>query len=153
MKPYNLWLKKSCCRPDNEETIQSDLDTFLSEVKRSGVLPEGTLLRNSEVCHATYNNQDTDSRICKPYIPTVFLIQILFSRALAGMTYTWCTPGFTSPKTCWISRPGSGRKYIEDQKTSQHLHHLSCMDHWIGTGTRMSYFKTQESSFKAPTVF
>ena len=61
MKPYNLWMKKSRARPDNEETIQSDLDTFLSEVKRSGVLPEGTVLRNSEVCHDTDNNQVTDS--------------------------------------------------------------------------------------------
>jgi hypothetical protein len=52
LKPYNLWMKKSWSRPDNEETIQTDLDTFLSKVKRSGVLPEGTVLRNDEVCHA-----------------------------------------------------------------------------------------------------
>ena len=61
MKPYNLWMKKSRARPDNEETNQSDLDTFLSEVTRSGVLPEGTVLRNSEVCHNKDNiNQVTE---------------------------------------------------------------------------------------------
>ena len=59
MKPHNLWMKKSWSRPDNEETIQSDLDTFLSEVKRSGVLPEGTVLRNCEVSHTTDNKQAT----------------------------------------------------------------------------------------------
>ena len=63
MKPHNLWMKKS--RTDNEEIIQSDLDTFLSEVKRSGVLPEGTVLRNCDVCLAIHSKQVTDSiRIC-----------------------------------------------------------------------------------------
>ena len=59
MKPHNLWMKKSWARPDNEETIKSDLDTFLSEVKRSGVLPEGTVLRNCEVSPTTHNKQAT----------------------------------------------------------------------------------------------
>jgi len=47
--PHKIWMKKSQAKAAPKESIQTDLESFQTEIKRSGVCPEGTLLRNCEV--------------------------------------------------------------------------------------------------------
>lgn len=49
MKPANVWMKKNKAWPDSEKTIGCNLDSFLAEIKQSGVYPEGTVLANCEL--------------------------------------------------------------------------------------------------------
>jgi len=43
------WLRRAWARPDTKKKMAADLQSFLQEVERSGVHPEGTTLANSEM--------------------------------------------------------------------------------------------------------
>ena len=45
----NMWMKKSMASFDSEKKTRSQLESFLSEIKQTGVSPEGTVLCNCEV--------------------------------------------------------------------------------------------------------
>ena len=51
----NIWRRKNAASFENDKKTRSHLESFLSEIKQSGVTPEGTVLCNCEV------SQDSDS--------------------------------------------------------------------------------------------
>jgi len=49
----NMWMKKSMASFDSDKKTRSHLESFLSEIKQTGVSPEGTVLCN---CETTCSN-------------------------------------------------------------------------------------------------
>ena len=45
----NIWMRKNAASFENDKKTRSHLESFLSEIKQSGVTPEGTVLCNCEV--------------------------------------------------------------------------------------------------------
>ena len=47
--PKNMWMKKSKASFESDKKTRTHLDSFMAEIKQTGVAPEGTVLCNCEV--------------------------------------------------------------------------------------------------------
>ena len=51
LPPKNMWMKKSMASFGSDKKTRTHLDSFMSEIKQTGLSPEGTVLCNCEVSH------------------------------------------------------------------------------------------------------
>ena len=47
--PTNMWMRKSITSFESDKKTRTHLDSFLAEIKQTGVSPEGIVLCNCEV--------------------------------------------------------------------------------------------------------